>query len=264
MENPNFHLEGIVHEKDELKDFEGPLSLILMLLKKNKIEIRDIKIAEILDQYLDFLESMKEMDLEVTSEFIEMASYLIYIKAKTLIAAPDEEISELEELMASLEQLKAQDAYIAVKEVAPELLEAYKKGALFISKPPEALPDEARDYRYSHEPEDLLMALLRVFSAGGGKPVDISEITSTMPQRIIYSVKSKSRYILEKLKLRDVSLNELYSECSSKSEVVATFISVLELASMGSIKVSVSRHGDGYEISSAGGDIDEIIESIED
>ena len=53
MENPSFFLEGVVKEKNELQDFEGPLSLILMLLSKNKIEIRDIKISEILDQYLE-------------------------------------------------------------------------------------------------------------------------------------------------------------------------------------------------------------------
>jgi len=65
MENPNFFLEGIVKEKNELQDFEGPLSLILMLLSKNKIEIRDIRISEILDQYLDYLDKMQSMDMEV-------------------------------------------------------------------------------------------------------------------------------------------------------------------------------------------------------
>ena len=63
MENPNFFLEGIVKEKNELQDFEGPLSLILMLLSKNKIEIRDIRISEILDQYLDYLDKMQSMDM---------------------------------------------------------------------------------------------------------------------------------------------------------------------------------------------------------
>ena len=58
MENPTFHLEGIVKDKNELLDFSGPLSLILMLLSKNKIEIRDIKISEILDQYLEYLWSV--------------------------------------------------------------------------------------------------------------------------------------------------------------------------------------------------------------
>ena len=63
MENPNFFLEGIVRDRDELQDFEGPLSLILLLLSKNKIEIRDISISDILDQYLEYLDKMQSMDL---------------------------------------------------------------------------------------------------------------------------------------------------------------------------------------------------------
>ena len=102
MENPSFFLEGVVREKNELSDFEGPLSLILMLLSKNKIEIRDIKISDILDQYLEYLEKMQSMDLEVASEFVQMASHLLYIKTRTLLAG-DEEVSELELLMSSLE-----------------------------------------------------------------------------------------------------------------------------------------------------------------
>ena len=110
MENPNFFLEGVVKNKDDMQDFEGPLSLILMLLSKNKIEIRDIKIAEILDQYLDYLEQMQSMDLEIASEFVQMAAHLLYIKTRTLLSS-EEEVSELELLMASLEQLKARDIY---------------------------------------------------------------------------------------------------------------------------------------------------------
>ena len=101
MENPNFFLEGIVKEKNELQDFEGPLSLILMLLAKNKIEIRDIRISDILDQYLEYLDKMQSMDMEVASEFVQMAAHLLYIKTRMLLAG-DKEVSELEVLMESL------------------------------------------------------------------------------------------------------------------------------------------------------------------
>ena len=82
MENPNFFLEGIVKNKDELENFEGPLSLILLLLSKNKIEIRDISISDILEQYLDYLDQMQNMDLEIASEFVQMAAHLLYIKTR--------------------------------------------------------------------------------------------------------------------------------------------------------------------------------------
>ena len=264
MENPNFHLEGIVKEQNELTDFEGPLSLILLLLKKNKIEIRDIKISEILDQYLAYLNAWQTMDLEIASEFIEMASYLLYIKTRTLLSSDNEEVSELETLMESLEQLKAKDTYVAVKEVVPSLLKAYQTGALQYSKPPEPLPAASAEYTYHHAPEELLQALLNVLKSTGEKPTDLEAIRAAMPARITYSVKNKSRQILEKLKLRDVSMSELYSECRSKSEIVATFISVLELVSMGSVFVSVARNGDGYVLASAGGNIEEILENIEE
>ena len=71
MGEPNYRLEGIVRTKSELmEDFEGPLNVIFLLLSKNKIEIQDIKISSILEQYLAYLEEMKRMDMEIASEFI--------------------------------------------------------------------------------------------------------------------------------------------------------------------------------------------------
>ena len=263
MEDPNFYLEGILHEKEELKDFEGPLSLILMLLQKNKIEIRDIRISEILDQYLEYLNKMQEMDLEIASEFVRMASYLLYIKTKTLLSG-DEEVSELEALIESLETLKCKDALTAVREVAPMLGNAYRQGALIYSRSPEPAPAVSKEYTYTHEPVELLKALLNIFRSTDEKPPEMTGISQAIPQRIVYSIRSKSRQILDRLRLRNISLNELYRECRSRSELVATFISVLELCSMGSLVVSVSRRGDGYDLSFAGGDIDEILEQIEE
>ena len=91
--DPTFFLEGVVHEKSDMVDFEGPLSLILLLLSKNKIEIRDIPIAEITDQYLEYLNAMEKLDLDIASEFVQMASYLLYIKTRMLLTE-EKEISE--------------------------------------------------------------------------------------------------------------------------------------------------------------------------
>ena len=107
MDNPVFKLEGVVHERsaETLQDFEGPLDLILFLLSKNKIEIQDIPIALILDQYLAYLEQRKQLDLEVASEFITMAAHLMYIKTRMLLSLEDEQAqSEMDELIRSLEE----------------------------------------------------------------------------------------------------------------------------------------------------------------
>ena len=261
MENPNFYLEGVIHDKDEMQDFEGPLSLILMLLSKNKIEIRDIVISDILEQYLAYLDKMQSMDLEIASEFVQMASHLLYIKTRMLLTQ-EEEVSELEVLLQSLEQLKAKDSFAAIQKVTPELKKASELGLLYYAKLPEPLPKTTREYEYRHEPVDLLRALYRVYSRGGKTPETEDRIGAAIPKRIIYSVRSKSRQILERLRNGEETLETLYRECTSRSEVVATFMSVLELISMGS--VHIDRVEESYHLRFVGGDMDEILEKIEE
>ena len=92
---------------ETLEDFEGPLDLILFLLNKNKIEIQDIPIALILDQYLAYLEQRKQMDLEVASEFVTMAAHLMYIKTRMLLSIEDEEARRiLDEELYGMERVK--------------------------------------------------------------------------------------------------------------------------------------------------------------
>lgn len=260
MENPTFHLEGIVKEKNELTDFSGPLSLILMLLSKNKIEIRDIKIAEILDQYLEYLDEMERMDLEIASEFVQMASHLLYIKTKTLLVG-EEEVSELEELMSSLEQLKCRDIYAAVQKITPELKSKSEKGLLYFAKLPEPLPKTTREYEYKHEPADLFKALYEI-AMRGGKPVEPEFARQIAPARIIYEVRTKSRELLSRLQSGSTTLVSLYASCESRSEIVATFISILELCSMGSVVLTDNGEDGNYTVSFVGGNVDEILERI--
>ena len=199
----------------------------------------------------------------MASEFIRMAAYLLYIKTKMLLADDSEEVSELEALIESLEFLKAKGNLERIKEVAPFLQDAYKNGVLYYSKTPEEPPKQSREYQFTHKPVELLAALGRMFTTPE-KIRDTEKLDSAIPQKLTYSIKDKSRHILSRLKLRNISLSELYSECNSKSEIVATFISVLELCSMGSIYISFARDGEGYELSFTGGDVDEIIDQLED
>ena len=106
IETPIFHLEKVVKAKaEDMEDFTGPLDLILSLLAKNKMEIKDIQIAVILDQYMDWMNKRKELDLEVASEFVAMAAQLVFIKTRMLLSIHDEEaLSEMEQLIASLEE----------------------------------------------------------------------------------------------------------------------------------------------------------------
>lgn len=258
MENPTFHLEGVIKTKEEMQDFEGPLTLILMLLSKNKIEIRDIKIAEILDQYLDWLDRMQRMDLEIASEFVQMASHLVYIKTKTLLAGT-EEVSELELLMSSLEQLRCRDAFAAVKEVIPNMARALEKGALLFSTPTEPMPKYG-EYDYSHKPWELLGALAGMLRKGTAVPEEVSPVS--IPRPIVYSVRDKGRQLIDLLRQRgDTPLRALYAMAASRSELVATFLSLLEMCSMGSVFLQ-QEEGD-YIVRFAGGDTEAILESID-
>ncbi len=260
--DPTFRLEGVVHERDSLADFEGPLSLILQLLSKNKIEIRDISVSEILDQYLAYLDEMQRMDLEVASEFVQMAAYLLYIKTRTLLAA-DKEVTELEQLMSSLEQLKAKGARDAVKSVLETFGAMSENGKDLFTRGQEPLSREAKAYDYRHEPAELLGALLSVFMRPDIKPPAPRELAKLAPKRIVYGVRDKSREIIERLSSRGrATLGELCAESRSRSEVVAVFLSVLELCSMGSL--IISEAGNDLVLEFTGGDTEKILEAIEE
>ena len=262
MENPTYFLEGIVKSRDEMQDFSGPLNLILMLLSKNKIEIRDLKISIILEQYIDYISKMQEMDLDVASEFVQMASYLVYLKTKTLLVG-DEEVSEIEELISSLEQLKCKEAYTSIKAITPELLKAAEQGTLMFSKVPEPIKAVGdKTYRYSHEPQELLMSLLSMV-ARGELSRDIEHNGILVPKRIIFGVREKSEQLISLLQSgRAHTLQELYLLSKTRSEVIATFISVLELCSMGSLEL---RECDGELTITLCGEIpDEIPELVSD
>ncbi len=258
MENPTFHLEGVIRTEEQMQDFEGPLTLILMLLSKNKIEIRDIRISEILDQYLAWLDEMQRMDLDIASEFVQMASHLVYIKAKTLLAGTGE-VSELEQLMSSLEQLRSRDALAAVKKVIPEMAQALERGLLLFSTPQEPLPRYG-PYDYRHEPWELLRALASLVDRAVPEQEEHQPVP--VPKPILYSVQDKSRQLMALLRDRgSVPLNELYALAATRSELVATFLAVLTMCSLGS--VHIDREEDDYTVRYQGGDLDTILEGLD-
>lgn len=261
MENPTFHLEGVVKTRDEDRDFEGPLSLILMLLSKNKIEIADIRISEILDQYLGYLSRMESMDLEIASEFVQMAAYLLYIKTKTLLKG-DDEVSELEQLKESLEQQRCREALQAVRAVIPAMAAASEEGLLLFTRQQEPVSRAACAYAYEHDPSELVQTIWSMLSRPGAKIPPPPELRTIAPSRIVYGVREKSREIIDFLRYGPASLRSLYLSGRSRSEVVATFLSVLELCEKGT--VAIDESGDDFIVSFVGGDIEEILGDIDD
>lgn len=228
-------------KSDVMEDFVGPLDVILLLLSKNKIEIKDIRIADILDQYLQYLEQMKRMDLEIASEFITMASHLVYLKSKTLLTVGDDEPdSEMEQFIKSLEERQNQESYAKVKALSEELRPKYENSKNLLPHEPEPLtPDNT--YRYQHSPQDLIDALKTIVLRTEQKlPPPVSEFEGVVG-REPYSVDEKMSDVLRRLLKNGIMrLSALFRTSRTRSELVATFLSVLELCSKGRINLAGS------------------------
>ena len=215
MAVPQYHLEGIVHTKtDQREDFEGPLDVIFLLLSKNKIEIQDVSISAILEQYLAYLEERKRLDMEIASEFIAMASHLMLIKTKMLLsqAEREEAESELDLLRQGLAQRQRREAMEQIRTAISYLEPRNDIGRCQFVKEAEPLRrDEA--YRYRHPLSDLAAGAFR--GLVGKEP---------------YPVTKKAGEVLRVLILRGVErLRSLFLGSRSRSEVVATFLAILEL-----------------------------------
>jgi len=234
MESPVFKLEGIVKTKTEFTDFEGPLALILQLLTKDRIEIRDISVSLILEQYLAFLDEMAEMDLDIATEFVAMASHLMYIKTRMLLDG-DEEISELEQLISSLEELKRGDVYLQIKAAAQMLSGMYSRDGLMLAGPPEFL-EQSMEYRYVHVSTDLLEAFFQILGRENLRLGSINPREAQYPKKVEFSIPEKISEILEKLRKKGhLPVTSLFSGTNSRTELIATLIAVLELCRVGGV-----------------------------
>ena len=240
MATPIYRLENVVKARtEEMDDFVGPLDLILHLLSKNKMEIKDIQISLILDQYLDWMHQRQEMDLEVASEFVTMAAHLVYIKTRMLLSIHDEEpLSEMEQLIASLEEHQRNETYTRIKGIAPVLAGRYSLGCDYLIKRPEPLPT-GRIYRYAHDKSELFQALTGLLNRTDQKlPPPISAFSGIVG-REPYPVTDKATEILERLTRFGVTrFRTLFQNSRSRSEVVATFLAVLELCKANRLRLA--------------------------
>ena len=232
MDNPIFKLESVVQERaaEDLQDFEGPLDLILFLLSKNKIEIQNIPIALILDQYQAYLEKRKSMDLEVASEFIAMAAHLMYIKTRMLLSLEDEEAqSEMDELIRSLEERRQKDTYTRVRYLTERLGPMAEFGRNTFTRGPETM-ERGKIYEYDQEKGDLVLAMEAVLDRSERIAPPPTSAFETIVKREPYPVSDKEHEIVQRLKRFGITrFLLLFRGNRSRSEIVATFIAVLEL-----------------------------------
>ncbi len=204
-----------------LDAFEGPLDLLLHLIEKNKLNIYDILISELLDQYMAHMDMMKQQDLEIAGEFLDMASRLIQIKSAMLLPKYEEAEEMKRELSGQLIEYKK------CKAVARILSEKISFDSY--CRQPEKIKADMR-YKRQHEPQFLVGAYMAAVGRGKAKIPPPEEAFSGIVKRRIVSVSSKIIGVMKKLwSGKSLKYESVFLEASDKSELVATFLAVLEL-----------------------------------
>ena len=251
MGEPRYRLEGIVHTRsEEMEDFEGPLDVIFLLLSKNKIEIQDVSITAILEQYLAYLEEMKRLDMEIASEFISMASHLMLIKTKMLLSAAEqaEAESELDLLRQSLVERQRKEAMDQLRIAIAQLEPRNEIGRCMFIKDPEPLRKD-KTYRYKHEPMDLLRALDTIAERSNRQLPPPTNNFKGIVGKEPYPIGRKTLEVVRLLLLRGADrLKNLFKGNRTRSEVVATFLAVLDLCKTNSVILEDDINGDNPNV----------------
>ena len=241
----------------KLQVFEGPLDLLLYLLEKNKVNIYDIPIVEITEQYMEYIREMKRQDLEILSEFLVMAATLIDIKSRMLLpSAPETEDEEEEDPRAELVQQLLE--YKMYKCMAYELKDRQMDAGRVMYKKP-TIPEEVRAYEPPVDIHELmsditLSRLHEIFESIMKKQQDkIDPLRSKFGKIEKEEVSLEDK--MEELKKyaaghRHFSFRGLLTAQSSKVEVIVTFLAILELMKMGTIRISQEHIFDDIQIDS--------------
>lgn len=222
-----------------LENFEGPLDLLLHLIRENKLNILEIQISELLSQYMDYLERVKEQDLEIAVEFVEMASRLVRIKTNLMLPR---QVEEGEESLGRLTEELIE--YSLCKQLA-ELLRDRSDGLKRRVREPMTLPAIKKIYENIHDPSELSSAYFAATKRGKNKQPPPRDAFDGIVKRPFVSVTSRVIVILKNLiKKGKLPLSSLYGEAEGRSQLVATFLAVLELVKTKRIAVS----DDGEEV----------------
>lgn len=212
----------------KLNNFEGPLDLLCHLIDKNKMDIYDINLSEITDQYIEFLNQMEQMNLEVTSEFLVMSSTLLYLKSKHLLPKLDEEeeeITEEELIRRIIEYKKYKEITKKLKENFLEYSKRFYKGTEEIELPKQKIEDE---YNSEIIPDLYRKLLQKNAEKINENAANIEKIAITETYTVGDKVKEMYRALI---KYKKFNFNKLFSvKKRNKNEVVTAFSGLLEMS----------------------------------
>ena len=220
-----------------INDFEGPLDLLLHMVKESEVDIYEINIRIIIDQYLDFIHSLEEKNIDIASEYLVMASELIHLKSKLLINRKEEPDEEDEFSFTSEEDLKNKlIEYERYKEITKNFQELEEKRSEVYTKLPESLKDflpEAKLTKGEFDVDDLLIAYMQYLNR-----LKLSKPLNTRITKKELSVDDKIKEIRTILETRKrVNFIELFTE-PTKEYIIVTFLSILEMCKTNEITLT--------------------------
>ncbi len=224
----------------KINNFEGPFDLLLHLIKKNQMDIYDIKIYDITNQYLEYLRNMKELDLEITSEFIVMAATLLEVKSKMLLPKVklDEEEKEEDPRKILTEKLIE---YKKFKQAAEYL--KLKKGetGIMYSKKPEIIEDRKIISNENIFKDITMLDLFNIYNELINTYKSKKNTENNIQREIPidkYKLEDKMEELKHKLQHKSIiKFSEIIKQCECKVEVIVTFLAILELTKEKNIKV---------------------------
>ena len=220
-----------------LDEFRGPLSVLLTLVTKNKMDIKDIQISVLCDQYMQYIEDMQSMNIELAAEFIVMASHLMHIKSKILLPRPSEDEEDPREALARALMLQAE--YERAKEASQELNAMFTQfSGRFVKDTDEISAD--RSYVAEHDVNLLSAAVMKIMNTIRVQDEEIaSEKIKPLISTRTVSVSERVYYILRLLLEKNGRINalECFVDNRTRHEVVATFMAILEMLKAGRISI---------------------------
>ena len=232
--------------KYRLESFEGPLDLLLTLIKKNKVSIWDIPIVEITDQYLEAIAGIEKTMLDNTGEFIILASQLLYIKSKMLLPKDEEDDEEdpREELAQRLYEYKK------FKEASQQMRKSEFSSKYMVFRDEEDIKFPVPEYNINHELSDLIDAFGNIFQR---------RVRKAKPEkRAFYGIVGREKVSVDDMviKIKDrlrangkVDFSSLFGENDSRPEMIATFLAVLEMVKLNQIRADYDDNKQEFIIS---------------
>lgn len=231
MELIQEEIENQLNYKVKLENFEGPLDLLLHLIKEAKMDITDIKLSEITDQYMKYLNQVDELDMEKASEFIEMAATLLEIKSKKLLPRLDDFVPEEEDSEQRL--IRQIEEYKIFKEASENLKTFENINRLY--KEPEPSANKCKIVIKDMVLDNLLDAFANLLHKVRTKTQDIE------PKNIVkdrFTVAEKIASIKDSVMIKEkIKFSELIDENITRSEVINVFLAILELLKLQTISI---------------------------